>query len=72
MAQINSIRGIIPFPCHAKEKILVYENAEGCCSVKCPSCDKFALFDFNSMQSKPVGAAKGIIHQLTKQNKHID
>lgn len=68
----NNVQGVIHFPCHSKEKVLVYEGASGCCSMKCPSCDKFALFDFDTMKSEPARAAKGAIHNLTKQNSYID
>ena len=68
----NNVQGIIHFPCHSKEKVLVYEGARGCCSMKCPSCDRFALFDFDTMQSKPAKAAKGAIHNFTNQNSYID
>lgn len=61
----SSVQGVIHFPCHSKEKILVYEGASGYCSVKCPYCDKFALFDFGAMKSTPAKAAKGAIHNLT-------
>lgn len=60
----NNVQGIIPFPCHPKEKILVYYGANGRCSVKCPSCSRFALFDFGTMQSKSIKALKGAIHNL--------
>ncbi len=66
----NNVQGVIPFPCHSKEKVLVYEGTSGRCSIKCPSCDKFALFDFNSMTSMSVKAARGAIHDLTKQHNY--
>ena len=68
----NTVRGVIPFPCHSKEKALVYEGTRGYCSMKCPSCDKFALFDFNEMKAEPIKAAKGAIHNFTKHNSYID
>ena len=66
------VRGVIHFPCHIKEKVLVYEDARGCCSMRCPRCDRFALFDFDYMKSQPIGAARGAIHQLNKSNNYID
>ena len=68
----NNVQGVINFPCHSKEKVLVYEGTTGCCSVKCPSCDNFALFDFNNMKSKSIKAARGAIHNLKNQNSYID
>lgn len=61
----NNVQGVIHFPCHSKEKILVYKGTRGCCSVKCPYCDNFALFDFNTMKSKETKPAKGTIHKFT-------
>lgn len=66
----NNVQGVIHFPCHSKEKVLVYEGTSGYCSIKCPSCDKFALFDFNSMTSMSVKAARGAIHNLTNQDNY--
>ena len=68
----NNVQGVINFPCHSKEKVLVYEGTTGCCSVKCPSCDNFALFDFNNMKSEPIKAARGAIHNIKNQNSYID
>ena len=68
----NILRGVIPFPCHSKEKVLVYEGARGCCSIKCPYCEKIALFNFDTMESTPSRAARGALHRLKKQNKYID
>jgi len=70
--QSNNVQGVINFPCHSKEKVLVYEGTRGCCSMKCPSCDKFALFNFNTMKSKSVRAAKGAVHKITVKNSYID
>lgn len=72
MDKINNVQGVIHFPCHNKEKVLVYEGTSGCCSIKCPSCDKFALFNFNTMQSTQVNAAKGAVHKFTTKNSYID
>lgn len=68
----NNPIGVIRFPCHSKEKVLVYEGARGRCSMKCPYCDKIALFNFDTMESTPSGAARGAIHNLKKQNSYID
>ncbi len=65
----NNVQGVINFPCHSKEKILVYEGAVGRCSVKCPYCDKFALFDFDKMTSKPIGAARGEVDRIKKRKE---
>ena len=68
----NNVQGVIKFPCHSKEKVLVYEGTHGYCSIKCPACDKFALFNFDTMKSKTVRAVKGAIHNIKEQNKYID
>lgn len=53
------IKGIIPFPCCPKEKVLVYEGTYGLTSNKCPRCGKFALFDLSVLNSKSIQAVKG-------------
>lgn len=68
----SNVQGVIQFPCHSKEKVIVYEGTSGYCSVKCPSCDKFAIFNFDTMKSEPTKPAKGAIHNLTKQKNYID
>lgn len=65
------VRGMIHFPCHTKEKVLVYEDASGCCSMKCPYCERFALFDFDNMKASQIKACRGLIHKI-KQNNYID
>lgn len=62
----NNVQGVIHFPCHSKEKVLVYEGTNGRCSLKCPFCDRFALFDFDTMSSKPAKASRGTVHNLNK------
>lgn len=68
----NNVQGVIHFPCHSKEKVIVYKGSNGTCSMKCPSCDKFALFDFDAMKSKPIKAARGAIHKIKNENSYID
>lgn len=68
----TELKGAIQFPCHSKEKLLVYSGADGYCSAKCPSCDKFALFDFSTMKSIPTKAARGAVHKLTNKSSYID
>ena len=60
----QQVEGMIPFPCHKKEKVFVYKGARGHCSLRCPSCDQFALFDFGAMTATATEAAKGQLHQI--------
>ena len=49
-------KGTIPFPCCPSEIVLVYADAHGRSSNKCPKCGGFAVFDFDEMcadQGKP-------------------
>ena len=72
--EINGVRGAIPFPCHTKEKVLVYSDADGHCSLKCPLCASFAMFDFKGMLSTPAPPARGMMRRINreKQNTYID
>lgn len=72
MNKNNNVQGVIHFPCHSKEKIIVYKGASGKCSIKCPYCSRFAMFDFEMMQSEESKAARGTIHSLKNQNIYID
>lgn len=72
MDKNNNVQGVIHFPCHSKEKIIVYKGASGKCSIKCPYCSRFAIFDFSIMRSEETKAARGTIHNLTSQNTYID
>jgi hypothetical protein len=58
------VKGMIKFPCCKKEKIIVYEGAEGRSSNKCPRCGKYALFDFDKMTSEPAEVARGVSHKF--------
>ena len=68
----NNVQGVIEFPCHSKDKVIVYEGTSGRCSLRCPSCDKFAEFNFDTMSSKESKPLRGAVHKITKQNKYID
>ena len=63
----KEIKGVIPFPCCKKEKIIVYVGTEGKSSNKCPKCGKYAVFDFDKMVSRPTDAARGVSHQFAKK-----
>lgn len=49
----------IPYPCCPKEKAVVFPGAHGCASYKCPNCGKYAVFDYDSLTSKPGKACRG-------------
>lgn len=54
------IKGTISFPCCSKEKIVVYEGGSGQSSLKCPNCNKYAIFDYDSMESMPSKVLRGV------------
>lgn len=49
----------IPYPCCPKEKAVVFPGAHGCASYKCPNCGKYAVFDYDSLTSKPGNVCRG-------------
>ena len=49
----------IPYPCCPKEKAVVFPGAHGCASYKCPNCGKYAVFDYDSLTSKPGKVCRG-------------
>lgn len=49
----------IPFPCCPKEVVVVFTNAHGNASMKCPNCGKIALFDYDALTSKRIHAFRG-------------
>ena len=61
----EKVKGWISYPCCPKEAVMVFENSHGKSSIKCPRCEKFSIFDFDTMTatlSKPArGAKKGIM-----------
>ncbi len=48
-----------PYPCCPKEKAVVFPGAHGCASYKCPNCGKYAVFDYDSLTSKPGKVCRG-------------
>lgn len=58
------LKGMISFPCCPKEKIMVYEGASGKCSIKCPKCGRYAIFDYDRMKSVPGETLRGASHRL--------
>ena len=50
---------LIPYPCCPKEKAVVFPGAHGFASYKCPNCGKYAMFDFDSLTSKPGRVCRG-------------
>lgn len=49
----------ISFPCCPKEVVVVFSNAHGCTSMKCPNCGKIALFDYDALTSRRIHAFRG-------------
>lgn len=54
-----AVKGMIPYPCCPKEKVIVYLDAHGQVSNKCPRCGKFARFDYDRMTATEVSACRG-------------
>ncbi len=50
----------ISFPCCPKEVVVVFTNAHGCTSMKCPNCGKIALFDYDTLTSRRIHAFRGV------------
>lgn len=65
-AGILKIKGMILYPCCKSEKIVVYEGSSGKCSIKCPRCGHYAVFDYDNMDSNPGQTLRGIAHELNK------
>jgi hypothetical protein len=61
------LKGIIPFPCCPKEKIMAYEGSSGKCSIKCPKCGRYAIFDYDKMEAVPGETLRGAAHKLKKK-----
>lgn len=64
---VNSIKGMIAFPCCEKEKIIVYEGSSGKCSIKCPHCGRYAIFDYDKMSAVPSKTLRGVIQKLNNK-----
>ena len=58
------LKGMISFPCCSKEKIMAYEGVSGKSSIKCPKCGRYAIFDFDKMESVPGETLRGAAHRL--------
>ena len=50
----------IPYPCCPKEKAVVFQGAHGRASYKCPNCGKYAVFDYDTLTSKPGKVCRGV------------
>ena len=57
---VNSeVKGMISYPCCPKETVIVFMNAHGQASIKCPRCGKFARFDYDRMAATAFKAYRG-------------
>ena len=59
----ETVKGMIPYPCCPKEAVMVYSNTHGQASAKCPKCGKYARFDYDRMQARPVRPVRGASRQ---------
>ncbi len=64
----KQIKGMISYPCCKKEKIMVFMGSSGRVSSKCPKCQKYAIFDYDSMTSEPGEVLRGASHKLNREN----
>ena len=64
---IINIKGMIPFPCCEQEKIIVFAGTTGKSSIKCPRCQKYAVFDYDEMESRPGMVLRGMSHKLNNR-----
>ncbi len=63
-----AVKGMIPYPCCPKETVVVFMNAHGQVSIKCPRCGKFARFDYDRMSATAFRAYRGA-SQMYKPKK---
>lgn len=61
----EELKGVIPYPCCPKEKIMPYAGARGVISNKCPKCGRFAMFDLDLMTSWSAKPARGAAHRFS-------
>ena len=54
-----AVKGMISYPCCPKETVIVFLNAHGQVSIKCPKCGKFARFDYDRMAATAFRAYRG-------------
>ena len=63
-----SVKGMVSYPCCPRETVIVFLNAHGQASIKCPRCGKFARFDYDRMTATTVCAYRGA-SQMYKTGK---
>ena len=61
------LKGMISFPCCKKEKIMAYEGSSGRCSIKCPRCGRYAIFDYDKMEAEQGETLRGASHRLREK-----
>ena len=54
-----AVKGMISYPCCPKETVIVFLNAHGQASIKCPKCGKCARFDYDRMAATAFRAYRG-------------
>ena len=62
------LKGYIKYPCHPKEKVMVYVSSHGEISCKCPRCDRIWIINSDFMTAIPGKPLKGAV---SKQNNRI-
>ena len=59
----HRVRGVIPYPCCPTESVVVFADAHGRSSVKCPKCSRFAVFDYDKMCADQGRPCRGAVEQ---------
>ena len=67
-ASEGSVKGMIPYPCCPKERVMVFRGAHGRVSNKCPRCGRFARFDYDLMTASEVRAVRGATRMYKQQD----
>ena len=62
--ELGALKGMIDYPCGCKTRVLIYENAKGDFSVRCPVCGKFCRFNSEMMSGRVVRPVRGAVKKL--------
>ena len=62
--ELGALKGMIDYPCGCNTRVLIYENAKGDFSVRCPVCGKFCRFNSELMSGRVVRPVRGAVRKL--------
>ena len=63
----DELKGMISYPCCKAQKAMVYMNAHGQSSHKCPNCGKVTVFDYDKMIAWTARPFRGTTREFTRQ-----